>query len=287
MKMELDCIPCFIRQALESARLVSSDPKIHEQILRETLTWACDVDLELPAPLIGQRIHRRIRELTGVNDPYSTEKKIFNRMAYDLLPQLRETINISEDPLLSAVRIAIAGNVIDMGVAGDVSEPILRRSILETVTQPVRGDMDAFRSALDRASSILYLADNAGEIVLDRLLIERMASKSVTVVVRGQPVINDATLQDARDAGLFGLVSVIDNGSDAPGTVLSDCSAEFLAKFNQADLIIAKGQGNFETLSDVSAPLFFLFKVKCPVIATHINQPIGSFIVADSISLNH
>ncbi|MBN2451771.1 MAG: DUF89 family protein, partial [Lentisphaeria bacterium] len=124
-----------------------------------------------------------------------------------------------------------------------------------------------------------YLADNAGEIVLDRLLVDELPAGRVTVAVRGGPILNDATLDDARQAGLCDRVEVIDNGSDAPGTILADCSPKFRRRFAAADLILAKGQGNFETLSEVAAPLCFLLKVKCPVIAGHTGLPLGTQVL--------
>ncbi len=134
--------------------------------------------------------------------------------------------------------------------------------------------------AAARAGRILYLADNAGEIVFDRLLVEALAPQRVTLAVRGTPVLNDATAADARAVGLTEICEVIDNGSDAPGTVLEDCSREFRQRFSTADLIIAKGQGNFETLSEAPGNIFFLFKVKCPVIATRTGLPEEAQVLA-------
>jgi uncharacterized protein with ATP-grasp and redox domains len=144
------------------------------------------------------------------------------------------------------------------------------------------GDLEAFRQAVAEATDILYLADNAGEIACDRLLIQQLLSVRVTLAVRGGAVVNDATLADAEAVGLHELVEVIDNGSDAPGTLLSDCSEDFRKRFAKADLIIAKGQGNFETLSDTGGNIFFLFKVKCPVIAAHVGLPLGTHVLTGS-----
>ena len=132
------------------------------------------------------------------------------------------------------------------------------------------------------AQSILYLADNAGEIAFDRLLVEQIPTERVTVAVRGHPVINDATLHDAQAVGLDRIVEVVENGSDAPGTILKDCSADFRRRFAEADLIIAKGQGNFESLYDAPGNLLFLFKVKCSVVAGHVRQPIGMQVLIQS-----
>jgi hypothetical protein len=278
MRTALDCIPCFARQALEAARFVADDPAVHERIVRDVLRMAAEMDLAQCPPVVGQRIHRRLREITGVDDPYRAVKDRFNRLALDMLPELSAKIEQSADPLYRALRLAIAGNVIDLGVNGSVTEQDARQAVAGALGEPFHGDVDAFRQAVEDARSILYLADNAGEIVFDRLLIERLPTGRVTVVVRGRPILNDATRVDAETAGLCDRVEVIDNGSDAPGTILEDCSRDFQRRFAQADLVIAKGQGNFETLSDEPRDIYFLFTVKCPVIADHVGLPVGTHV---------
>jgi uncharacterized protein with ATP-grasp and redox domains len=136
-----------------------------------------------------------------------------------------------------------------------------------------------FGKAVNESESILYLADNAGEIVFDRLLIEQMPTEKVTVAVKGSPVINDATIEDAIHAGLPQIVDVIENGSDAPGTILENCSQAFRDHFAKADLVVAKGQGNYETLSDVNKNIFFILKAKCPVISRNIGCEVGEMIL--------
>jgi len=284
MKTALDCIPCFIRQALDVARLASTDLAVHERIVRDVLGWTSEMNLEQPPPLLGQRIHRRLREITRIEDPYRATKNHHNRMALNLLPELKAEIEAASDPLMMAVRLAIAGNIIDMGVNGSFSEIDLRRSIEQALAEPFAGDQDGFRQAVAKANNILYLADNAGEIVFDRLLVEQLSTARVTLAVRGAPVINDATMVDVLALELNEIVEVIDNGSDAPGTILDDCSQDFNRRFAEADLVLAKGQGNFETLSDVNQNIYFLFKAKCPVIASHIGLPVGTHVLAQSRS---
>jgi uncharacterized protein with ATP-grasp and redox domains len=276
MEISLDCIPCFIRQALEAARLVSENPAVHERILREVLHWAGEMDLNQPAPVMGQRIHRRLREIIGVEDPYRAAKDFQNRMALELFPALKDKVASAADPLMTAVRLAIAGNVIDLGANGNLAESILRDDVNRALNEDFVGDWSGFRAKLAEAECILYLTDNAGEIAFDRLLIEQLFPKRVTVAVRGAPVINDATIKDARAVGLHQIVEVIDNGSDAPGTLIEGCSPEFKRRFFEADLILAKGQGNFESLSDEPYPVIFLFQAKCPVIANHARVPLGT-----------
>jgi uncharacterized protein with ATP-grasp and redox domains len=167
-------------------------------------------------------------------------------------------------------------------VRGDLEERQVVEAIDASFQEPLGGDVEAFARAAGEAQTILYIADNAGEIVFDRLLIEQLGPEKVTVAVRGSPVINDATLRDAEAAGLSGLVEVIENGSDAPGTILADCSDSFRKRFESADLVIAKGQGNYESLSEVEACIFFLLKAKCPVIARDLGSPVGSFVLRGS-----
>jgi uncharacterized protein with ATP-grasp and redox domains len=279
METTLDCTVCLIRQSLDAARLITNNQKIHEQVIRKVLTWIAETDLQLSPPVIAQRIHRYLRMITQKEDPYKTAKKQMNCMALNLLTELKEQVDNSKDPLGTALRLAIAGNVIDMGVNSHITEDKIRESIKTALAQPLFGSLNEFKKIARTAQKILYLADNAGEIVFDRLLIEQLGASRITLAVRGAPVINDATLVDAQTAGLLELVPVIDNGSDAPGTVLSDCSEAFLNHYNTADLIISKGQGNFETLSQESGNIYFMLKVKCAVISAHIGHPIGSHIL--------
>lgn len=202
MNLSLDCIPCFVRHALEAARFASPDPAIHEQLLREVLSEAARWDLRQPAPALSQRVHRRLRALTGIADPYRDAKRRFNELALEVLPELCAKVGTARDPLELAVRLAIAGNVIDLGANGGVRESDIKRSLSQSLSDPFVGDLNSFRTAISEAGEILYLADNTGEIVFDRLLVERLPAGRVAVAVRGAPVLNDATLADARIAGL-------------------------------------------------------------------------------------
>jgi hypothetical protein len=276
MTTSIDCLPCIFRQTLDAVRRVSGDPAVCERVVREVAGWVCDADLRQPPPVMAQRLHRFLRGLTGIADPYAEAKARDNALALGLLPELRERLDKSDDPLLLAVRLAIAGNLIDLGPKCDLSAEEVLRSVRQVEEAVFSGDIEAFRRAAAAAHDILYLADNAGEIVLDRLLIEALGPARVTVAVRGAPVINDATVDDARAAGLHEIVRILSNGSDAPGTVLEECSPEFRALFEQAELVISKGQGNFETLSEAPRDICFLFKIKCPVIAAEVGLPLGA-----------
>ncbi len=279
MKMSLDCVACFVQQSLDAARLVTTDEAQQERIVRDVLRWLSVQGLEHSPPVLAQLVHRHLREISQVGDPYREPKARHNAMALDLLPELRTQIEASDDPLSLATRLAIAGNVIDMGMKSMVTEDDVRASLGHALEEPFVGEWEDYRQAVAKAKRILYLADNAGEIAFDRLLVEQLGPHRVTVVVRGAPVLNDATLDDAHAVGLRDIVTVIDNGSDAPGTLLHDCTPALQQHFANADLIIAKGQGNFESLSHRGHAVFFLFKVKCPVIARHVGLPMGTQVL--------
>jgi len=228
-----------------------------------------------------QYLYRLIREISGNQDPYKKLKESFNKLALDIYPDLSGRIKKASDPFEAAVRFAIAGNIIDSGAVHNLSKSYIIETIEQGMSQKLSGNIEKLRIAINSANKILYLGDNTGEIVFDKLLIEQLPIDRVTFVVRGYPVINDATLIDAKIAGLTDIVEVIDNGSDAPGTVLEDCSEEFIQHFSDADLIIAKGQGNYETLSSTDKSIFFILKAKCPVIARNIGCEIGSLVIKD------
>jgi len=288
MKIYLDCIPCFIRQSLDAARLATDDEQIHEKVVREVLRLAAELDVSHSPPAIGQQIHRLIRELVCNNDPYRQIKKHFNNLALKLYPELRKQIVSSKNRLETAIRLAIAGNIIDFGVNSLVNESYLNKAISESLTADFDSrKLQSFQEAIEQAEDILYLADNAGEVVFDRLLIEQLPIEKLTVVVKGRPVINDATMEDVNLAGLTRIVEVIDNGSDAPGTILETCSQNFRNRFENTDLLIAKGQGNYETLSDTDKNIFFILKAKCPVIAKDLGCEVGEMILQKSNSFKN
>lgn len=280
MKTELECLPCFfgqITRALGHAG-VNGDRgrgigrKAEKAIERASLD-------EVPARTTTL-IHRILRDEIGV-DPYKRVKETYNRLALDRLPALRHMAAGTVDRLEGGARIAIAGNVIDFGIYESVD---LDRSLEESFRLPLsEADFRNFSQAIHRARRILYLCDNAGEIVFDRVLLEtlRDLGKDVIAAVKGSPVINDATLDDAQAAGLHECAGVIDNGNDGIGTLLEACSPQFMDAYRSADLIISKGQANYETLEqEKNERIFFLFKVKCPVVAAFLKRENGDLVLA-------
>ncbi len=281
MRTYYDCIPCFLRQTLDAARMAGADETLQERIIRHMLVEISQVDITQPPPVMGQSIHRIIRDFVGHRDPYKAVKDRFNQFALRVYPTMQQRIAASSTPLETAARIAIAGNIIDFGVTGDVDMEAVSRTVEQALTESLYGDMTLFARAVADAGKILYLADNAGEIIFDRLLIEALPYERIILAVRGAPVINDATVEDARAAGLDNIVPIIHSGVDLPGTVLEESSEALVKAFRESDMIIAKGQGNYETLSDTTQHnnIFFLFKTKCPVAARDVGCNEGRFVL--------
>ena len=279
METYYDCLPCFMRQTLDAVRMVIPEKKEQEKVLRQVLKAVSKINFQQSPPEMAQYIHREIRKISGCDDPYKELKIKYNQYALDLYPAMKKKILNSPNRFETAVRLAIAGNIIDFGASLVVDQAMIKQTIQSSFTDPLIGKTDHLFDAISLAEKILFLGDNTGEIVFDRLLIENLPMDKVIYAVRGMPILNDATMEDAVQTGMTDTVNVIDNGSDAPGIILEDCSTDFLKVFDEADLVIAKGQGNFETLSDADKNIYFLLKAKCPVIADHIGCNTGESIV--------
>jgi uncharacterized protein with ATP-grasp and redox domains len=286
MRTFFECLPCFINQALGSLKCCNATDDQFRNIMRMIFCELADTSYDAAPPVTAQKIHRIISNATGIKDPYVNLKHRFNQFAAELLFSMQNVLELHKDVFEAKVKMSIAANIIDFGKNSSLTENDVRSSFEGTLDIPI--DLRALsnlKEAIQEADKILFLCDNAGEIVFDRFLIDEIPHSKVTCAVRGAPVINDATFDDAQTVGLTEVVKVITNGSDAPGTILEDCSPEFNKIFNNADVIIAKGQGNFETLNSITSQrIFCLFKVKCPVIARDSGYPVGSFVIFDNQS---
>jgi uncharacterized protein with ATP-grasp and redox domains len=281
MRTHPECFPCFLRQTVIALNQHPGTRDRHEEIIKAVLPVIADADTRKPPAYTTTFIHRLIRERLG-GDPFKNIKFMYNKLAMDLSPGLRETIGKSEDPLWTAARLAIAGNVIDFGIYTSID---ISSSIGRALEQSIAvDDYPSFREALSGAKEILYLLDNCGEIAFDRLLIEELVSrgKKVTAAVKGSPVLNDVTRDDAAQVGLDQVCRVIDNGSDAIGTIIEWTSAEFREIFGASDIVISKGQGNFETLTETKKRTFFLFQSKCDLVSKELGLPPGSMLFKKS-----
>ena len=275
MRTTLDCLVCFMRQARSTGLLATEDLALQRQLLDGAGRYMEKVDTDLTPPENAAGLYALFGEILGEDDPFARIKEEGNSFALAILDEVEERIQAADDPLRAAVRVAIGGNIIDYGAlhsfdaAGTIRECFDREFVWD--------DYPAFVEALQGRPKVLYLCDNCGEIVFDSLLIKQVnrSGCQITAAVREAPIINDATLADAHASGLDKMCIVISNGTRCPGTPLASCSAEFQEHFQEADLIISKGMGNFETLSKVSAPIFFLFTVKCSQVARHLSERQG------------
>lgn len=280
MRTYLDCVPCFVRQALDATRLVSVEEDVAERVLRRVLEATAQMRMDRSPPFMGREIHRIIREETGFADPYAQLKQKSTQMALNLSGGVERRIEDASYQFGAAVRFAIAGNVMDYALASSWDAEKVDVCFEEALLKPV--DLDALRVLDESASAarcILYIGDNAGEAVFDRMLIRRLPESTVTYAVKGSPIINDATREDAEDAGIDRFAQILENGSDAPGTILDLCSVVFCDLFEAADVVIAKGQANLETLNHCDRDVFFLAQVKCPVIARDLQSQVGDWVV--------
>ena len=289
MKPYLDCIPCFFKQALESARLTGADAITQKRILDEVSNSIPALRFDSSPPQIARVLYQIVKRITANDDPFKGVKQKSNQLALKLLPKLRQRLETSKDRLLTAVELAIAGNVIDYGVKNSLN-------IEQEINNFINGNFDIhndynkpifaykeFKRALGKGGIILYLADNAGETVFDRILIEQIIglpkTDKIFYAVKDKPIINDALKEDALIGGIDKYAQIISSGCDAPGTILDFCSQGFLNVYKDADLVISKGQGNFEALSGENKPIYFLFRVKCSVVAEDIGCEVGDVIL--------
>jgi uncharacterized protein with ATP-grasp and redox domains len=276
----LDCYPCFLRQALDAARRARADDARQRAVLDRVLKALRQIEPAATPPEIGDRVHRIVRQVVGDGDPYREAKAASTRQALALYPRLKEMVREADDPLEVAVRLSIAGNIMDVA---RFQECDLWGTVKRVLAQPFAiDDGAALRETLAGAGKVLYLADNAGETVFDRVLIETF-DMPVVYAVKGGPTLNDATREDALAAGVDQAAEIVSTGSDAPGTILGRCSVKFRKMYEQAGLIVAKGQANYETLSEEGSRVFCLLQTKCPVIARDVGVPVGSIVLRQGL----
>jgi uncharacterized protein with ATP-grasp and redox domains len=232
----------------------------------------------ISAPDCAREIQILYRSLISDPDPFKEAKKVSNDTALGMYPDLADRVRNSKDPFLTALKLAIAGNIIDFAVHDSCDLPGTIEGVLAS---DFSVDHSGYlREALRKAGRVLYIGDNAGEIVFDKLFIRELAHPGLTYAVRGGPAINDATMEDAVYTGMTSVARVISSGHDASTTVLEKSGDEFRKYYHEADLIISKGQGNLEGLiGEADRRIFFLLMVKCDVIAEYLKVPGGSYVV--------
>ncbi len=272
------CFFCFARafeRLLEKENLSPEEKKCFAQDMFGLFN---NRKSDFSIPMISRELHVLLKQYSKNSDPYKEIKKQSNDLVLGMYPDLKEILFQSENKFETALRLAIAGNIIDYGIGNHFD---LQGTIDKVLNSEFAiDDSLELKQAISEAKTVLYLGDNCGELVFDKLFIEIIMHPNLIYAVRGAPVINDATMADARYVGMDIVADVISNGYDAPSTILEHCSAEFLEVFNRADVIISKGQGNLEGLfGKTNKEVYFLLMVKCEVIADALGVKKGDFVV--------
>ena len=287
LKTYLDCLPCLLNQALRAVREVTDDEMVQRQVINAVAKIIPDLPLDLKPPELARQAYRIIAEITGSKDPFRRAKEEANRAVLAIYPRLQKMVQDSEDRLLTACRLAIVGNSMDLGPRFDYGGIESLIDIAMSQIPLAINEYDRFRESLNNCQRIVYLGDNAGEIVFDRLFIEEIShvrKLEITFVVRDSPVINDVTMDDALAVGLDRITGVVSNGSDAPATILHECSLQTQQLYRSADMIISKGQGNYESLEGEAGNIFFLLRVKCPLVARSLGVNVGDCVLRQQLN---
>jgi uncharacterized protein with ATP-grasp and redox domains len=283
MKVHYECAACFLRQAREALDLATSDESLKMDVM-VNITRILGESFHQGAVSneLGTRVHRIIKRRTGNNDPYLQQRNKCNLIALKFLPTIEKILK-EDNSIKNYIKATIAGNVIDFGALG--LETDIDELIIETMLKDLAIDHSAqLEKALHKAHNVLYLADNIGEIVFDKLLLEQIKGYDVkvTVALKEKPILNDACIIDALKIGLNEVAELTSIGTDSIGVIYDDLSAEFKEIFNNSDLVIAKGLGNYEGLDEMNLkdkPVFSLLNAKCLPVARNIGIELGDNVV--------
>jgi damage-control phosphatase, subfamily I len=283
MKVHYECAACFLRQTREALDLATNNDSLKMEVTEKIVKIVSDNFYRgAVSNVIGTKVHRTIKKETGNNDPYSKEREISNDIALNFLPDVKNILE-EENSLKNCIKVAIAGNVIDFGALG--LEMDMASLIVETMKKdPTIDFTEDLDNELKRSSTVLYLADNLGEIVFDKILIEKIKEYDVevTVAMKEKPILNDACIEDALKIGLDKISILVSTGTDSIGIIQDDVSPEFMEIFNKSDMVIAKGLGNYEGLGEMDLkgkPVFCLMNAKCKPVAREIGVALGDNIV--------
>ena len=274
MKISYECGPCFLRQAREAMDLSTDDEELKMELMEDIFKFLSDnFKLDTNSNSTGSKMHKMIKEKTGCNDPYYKEKIEGNEIALKYLGDVREILD-EDDSLENYVKIAIIGNILDFGAftLDDDIESVIKDSLKKEL---VIKDIDEFESSLKSHDKVLYLVDNTGEIVFDKLLLAKIKEYDldITIAVKSEPILNDACMKEALDAGLDEFGEIVEIGCGTVGYVDSEISQEFRQIFDDHEFIISKGMGNYEGLTEIdlsSKDIFFLVCAKCNTISRDI-----------------
>ena len=278
VEIKLDCLPCIYRQVLESARMATDNKKLIREIMNDYARMVPEIDDDTVAPIIAGKMQKIIKEKTGVADPYQNFKEKNIKSAKKFIPVVKKEVEKAEDSVFAALVMSAMGNSIDAGVSLNVD--IEKNIELALKNGFVKSDYNNFKEELHKADELLIIADNAGEAVFDKILLKELNNYGlkITYAVRELPILNDISKKEVKNLGLDKYARIISSGSTAPGMVMEEASSEFKKEYKESDIIISKGQGNLEGLSDVKEKIYYLLKAKCNLVAELLGVEVGDFV---------
>lgn len=276
MKTTVECIPCLLNQGIKISKFINCEDMKLEEMLREVIGYLHRENYQMTPPHLAKNIYEIISKHTKIDDPYYSIKRYFNKELMKIEEDLDKIIEDSETKFDTAIKLAITGNIIDFGVGYDIDKKMILDRVKSIGNMLLtRNNAKELYDGLGSAKTLLYLGDNCGEIVFDKVFVKYIKKLfpqlKIKFGVRGGPIINDVTIEDAKEIGMDKFAEIINNGDRAPGTIMDNVSKEFKQSFYEADIIISKGQGNYETLNQIDRNnVYFLFISKCNVISEEL-----------------
>ena len=281
MKIQDACVSCIVNQSAKVADAINADEKLQTQLISTVEEMSKSFSFSQTPPQIAAYVYEKMAFIAGKSDLYDEVKEHSTQKARSFVPLLREKLIKSDNVLLTATKIAVAGNVIDLAaeVAFDLGDELSK--IFDT--KFAHDDFAEFQRSLEKAATVLVIGDNVGEHIFDYLFIETLQKLYPNAVfsymVRGVPIINDVTMKEAKEAGFDKLCNLVDSGVNTPGFDYARANDAAKTLYDNADVVISKGMGNFESLSPTHRTnVCFLLKVKCSVVAGVLGKEVGDIV---------
>lgn len=281
MKLHPECVECILGQARRVASKIGASKELTQSIEETALKHSKNFSFSKTPVQVATPLYEELAVVAGKTDLYDEAKRVATKQALEMLPKLKKMIENSKDTLLAAGKMAVAGNVIDLATQDEYDLTAIVDQVLHSDFG--HDDFSLLFEDLSKASTLLYLADNAGEHIFDALFMEKLKEVyphlEITYMTRGNAIINDVTLEEAHADGLDTFATLKSSGMRTPGFILEDAPKEVADFFMHADVVVAKGMGNFESMTEIAVrDVYHLFKVKCSVVSSFTGHPVGTFI---------
>ena len=281
MNINETCVECIINQSLKVAQAIEATEELSSKLKNSVEEMSRDFSFSLTPPEIASSVYEKMAEIANKEDIYDEVKKLSTQKSLSFVPLLKTKLSTSQDKLLTATKIAVAGNVIDLAAAVQFDLEDELEKVFDT--EFGHNDFKKLEDELKNAKSVVILGDNVGEHIFDYMFVETLKELfpdvNYSYMVRGNPIINDVTMKEAKEAGFDKLCDLVDSGVNSPGFAYSRATSHAKKLFDEADLVISKGMGNYECLSPTHRKnICFLLKVKCEVVADSLNQEVGDIV---------